>query len=74
MNPWKVYQRLRANVTLWSRHTRGWERYTWIPALIAQQAAYALLLLLRGRLAAAIAVPRALVDAARKRSPAKVRS
>jgi GT2 family glycosyltransferase len=73
MNPWKVYQRLRANVMLWSRHARGWERYTWIPALLAQQAAYALLLLARGHAAAAVAVPRALVDAARGKDPAGVR-
>jgi GT2 family glycosyltransferase len=73
MNPWKVYQRLRANVTLWSRHARGLARLTWLPALLAQQAAYALLLLARGRAEAAAAVPRALWDAARRRDPAGVR-
>ena len=73
LNPWKVYQRLRANVTLWSRHTRGLARLTWLPALLAQQAAYALLLLLRGHAAAAAAVPRALLDAASGRDPAQVR-
>lgn len=63
MNPWKVYQRLRANMTLWSRHTHGFARLTWLPALLAQQAAYVLLLCLRGHTAAAAAVPRALLDA-----------
>ena len=73
MNPWKVYQRLRANVTLWARHTRGPARLTWLPALLVQQAAYALLLLARGRAAAAAAVPRALLDALLGRDPAGVR-
>jgi len=73
MNPWKVYQRLRANVTLWARHARGVARITWLPALLAQQAAYAVWLLARGHAAAALAVPRALLDAATKRDPAGVR-
>jgi hypothetical protein len=73
MNPWKVYQRLRANVTLWSRHARGAARLTWLPALLAQQAAYSALLLARGRFAAALAVPRALLDALAGRDPAGVR-
>jgi GT2 family glycosyltransferase len=73
MNPWKVYQRLRANVTLWSRHARGLARLTWLPALLAQQAAYAVLLLARGHAAAAAAVPRALADAAAGKDPAGVR-
>ncbi|MFM7232854.1 MAG: glycosyltransferase family 2 protein [bacterium] len=74
MNPWKVYQRLRANLSLWSRHARGAGRLTWLPALLAQQAAFALVMLLRGRPAAAAAVPRALLDAALGRDPAGVRS
>ncbi len=74
MNPWKVYQRLRANVTLWSRHARGLSRLTWLPALLAQQAAYATLLLLRGHPAAAAAVPRALLDAMTGKDPAEVRA
>jgi GT2 family glycosyltransferase len=73
MNAWKVYQRLRANVTLWARHTHGIARITWLPALLAQQAAYAVWLLARGHAAAALAVPRALLDAAAKRDPAGVR-
>lgn len=73
MNAWKVYQRLRANVTLWSRHARGLAQLTWLPALLAQQAAYALLLLARGHAAAAAAVPRALADALTGKDPAGVR-
>lgn len=73
MNAWKVYQRLRANVTLWARHTHGLARITWLPALLAQQVALAAWLLARGNAAAALAVPRALADAAAKRDPAGVR-
>ena len=73
MNAWKVYQRLRANVTLWSRNARGLSRLTWLPAMLAQQAAYAVWLLLRGHAAAAGAVPRALLDAATGKDPATVR-
>jgi GT2 family glycosyltransferase len=73
MNPWKVYQRLRANLQLWSRHARGVARLTWLPALLVQQAAFAVLMLLRGRPAAAAAVPRALFDALLGRDPAEVR-
>ena len=73
MNPWKVYQRLRANVTLWSRNARGVAQFTWLPALLAQQAAYALLLLARGHAAAAAAVPRALADALAGKDPAEVK-
>jgi GT2 family glycosyltransferase len=73
MNAWKVYQRLRANVTLWARHTHGLARITWLPALLAQQMALAAWLLARGHVAAALAVPRALADAAAKRDPAGVR-
>jgi hypothetical protein len=69
MNPWKVYQRLRANLTLWSRHARGLARLTWLPALLAQQAAYVAWLLARGHAAAAAAVPRALLDAWAGRDP-----
>ncbi len=72
MNPWKMYQRLRANLTLWSRNTRGLARLTWLPALLVQQAALATLLLLRGHAAAAFAIPHALLDAMAGRDPAKV--
>ena len=73
MNPWKVYQRLRANLTLWSRNAHGLARLTWLPSLLAQQAAYAVLLLVRGRAAAAWSVPRALLDAWLRKDPAGVR-
>jgi len=73
INAWKVYQRLRANVTLWARNAHGVARVTWLPALLAQQAAYAVWLLARGQVAAALAVPRALLDAAAGRDPAQVR-
>ena len=73
MNPWKVYQRLRANITLWSRNARGLDRLTWLPALLVQQAAYMALLLVRGHAAAAAAVPRALLDAMAGKDPAEVK-
>ena len=60
-------------MTLWSRHARGAARLTWLPALLAQQAAYSVLLLARGHIAAALAVPRALLDALAGRDPAGVR-
>jgi len=59
-SPWKIYQRLRANWTLFATHARGLGRLTWAPSFIAQQMALMLWLLLRGRSAAALAVPRAL--------------
>jgi len=62
-SPWKIYQRLRANLTLFARHARGLARVTWLPCFLAQQAALAAWLLARGRGAAATAVPRALWDA-----------
>src|SRR5439155_184169 len=37
-SPWKIYQRLRANLTLFHRHARGLARLTWPPAFLAQQA------------------------------------
>jgi len=72
-NPWKVYQRLRANALLFARHARGFAMLTWGPAFLAQQAALAAVLLARGRFAAAAAVPRALADALAGRDPAGVR-
>jgi GT2 family glycosyltransferase len=71
-SPWKIYQRSRANLTLYARHARGVARVTWMPAFLAQQLALAAWLLVRGRGAAAVAVPRALWDAARGRPPAAV--
>jgi GT2 family glycosyltransferase len=72
MNPWKIYQRLRANLMLWSRHARGMARITWLPSMLAQQSALMLLLVARGHLAAAAAVPRALLDAMAGKDPAEV--
>lgn len=72
-SPWKVYQRLRANLRLFSRHARGPGRLTWLPCFLAQQAVLAAWLLARGHAAAAAAVPRALWDAMLGRSPAEVK-
>jgi GT2 family glycosyltransferase len=69
---WKIYQRVRANATLFARHARGIGRFTWLPAFVAQQAALAVWLLLRGQVAAAAAVPRALIDAAQGRPAGEV--
>lgn len=72
-NPWKIYQRLRANAALFARHARGLARVTWAPAFLAQQAALAVALVLRGQGRAAAAVPRALADAIAGRNPGGVR-
>jgi GT2 family glycosyltransferase len=64
-SPWKIYQRLRANLTMFARHARGIGRLTWLPAFAAQQVVLALWLVVRGHGAAALAVPRAFADAAR---------
>ena len=69
---WKIYQRLRANLTLFARNARGLARLSWAPAFVLQQAALAVWLALSGRPAAALAVPRALWDAALGRDPARV--
>jgi GT2 family glycosyltransferase len=66
-SPWKIYQRLRANLTLFARHARGAGRVTWLPCFVVQQKVLWLWLLLRGQHAAAAAVPRALWDALRGR-------
>ena len=72
-SPWKIYQRLRANLTLFARHARGIGRVSWLPCFLAQQGALALWLLARGRMGAALAVPRALVDAGVGRPASEVR-
>ncbi len=72
-NPWKIYQRLRANARLFARHARGLAWLTWGPAFLAQQAALWAVLALRGNFAAASAIPRALLDALTGRDPAGVR-
>jgi hypothetical protein len=72
-SPWKIYQRARANLTLFSRHARGVGRLTWLPCFIAQQVALTVWLAARGQGAAALAVPRALLDALVGRPPGEVR-
>ena len=62
-SPWKIYQRLRANLMLFARHATGIGRLTWLPCFLAQQAALAAWLAARGQLGAALAVPQALLDA-----------
>ena len=73
VNPWKIYQRLRANVTLWSRHARGFATLTWGPAFVAQQAALWTLLVASGQFAAAAAIPRGLLDSLAGKDPAEVK-
>ena len=73
VNPWTIYQRLRANARLWATHARGLAPLTWGPAFLAQQAALWTLLVLRGNFAAASAVPRALLDALAGKDPAEVK-
>jgi GT2 family glycosyltransferase len=63
----KIYQRSRANLTLFSRHARGLGRLTWGPAYAVQQAALAAWLLASGKFEAARAVPQAIWDSARGR-------
>jgi GT2 family glycosyltransferase len=62
-SPWKIYHRLRANLRLFGTHARGLARLTWLPAFLMWQVALMGWLLLRGHGAAAMAVPRALIDA-----------
>jgi len=71
-SPWKIYQRLRANLTMFARHARGPGRVTWLPCFVAQQAALFAWLLARGQAAAAWAVPRALWDAMAGRPASEV--
>jgi GT2 family glycosyltransferase len=71
VSAWKIYHRLRANLTLSARHAHGLGRLTWIPASLAAQAVFAVALLLKGHAAAAAAVPRAFADALRGIPPSK---
>ena len=71
-SPFKIYQRLRANLTLFARNARGLARLTWAPAFVAQQFALAGWLALSGHADAARAVPRALWDGMLGRDPAQV--
>jgi GT2 family glycosyltransferase len=72
-SPWKIYQRLRANLTLFARNSRGLARLTWLPSFVVQQKLLMLWLLARGHGRAAMAVPRALWDAAIGKPPAEVK-
>ncbi len=72
-SPWKIYQRLRGNLRLFSTHARGLARLTWAPAFLVQQAVLFAWLLARGQAAAAMAVPRALLDAMAGESAAEVK-
>lgn len=72
-NPWKIYQRLRANWMMWSRQTTGLARVTWVPAFLLQQGALMVWLGARGQWKAAAAVPRAILDAIAGKDPAGVR-
>ena len=72
-SPWKIYQRLRANLTLFARHATGPGRLSWLPCFLVQQAALVAWLLARGQVRAALAVPRALYDALVARPAAAVR-
>ena len=74
VNPWKIYQRLRANLRLFGRHARGFARLTWLPAFLAQQAVLWTVLAARGNFAAAFAIPRALWDALTGKDPAEVKA
>jgi hypothetical protein len=62
-SPWKIYHRLRANLTLFSTHARGVARLTWLPTFVVWQLALMIWLLARGHAPAASAVPRAFRDA-----------
>jgi GT2 family glycosyltransferase len=64
-SPWKIYHKVRAGLRLCRRHARGPGRITWLPGVLVANAALAAFLLLKGQVAAAAAVPRALADAAR---------
>jgi GT2 family glycosyltransferase len=69
-SPWKIYHRLRANLTLFGAHARGFARVSWLPAFAAWQLALMAWLLARGHGAAALAVPRAFADAIAGKPPA----
>jgi len=73
MSPWKVYQRTRANLTLFATHARGLGRLTWWPAYAAQELARMVWLLARGHGAAAWALPRAFADAGMGKAAAEVK-
>ena len=73
MSPWKIYQRTRANLTLFATHARGLGRLTWGPAYAAQELARMTWLMAQGRGAAAVALPRAFADAMAGKAAGEVR-
>jgi GT2 family glycosyltransferase len=72
-SPFKIYHRLRANAHLCARHARGIGRVTWPVAFVLQQIVLMGWLLLRGKMKAALAVPKALADAVSGRPAAEAR-
>ena len=74
LSRWKIYQRTRANLTLFATHARGLARLTWLPCYAAQELARMVWLMARGHVAAALAVPRAFVDAAAGRPAGEVKA
>jgi GT2 family glycosyltransferase len=74
MSPWKIYQRTRANLTLFATHTRGLGRLTWWPAYAAQELARMVWLAARGHGAASAALPRAFADAAAGKAAGEVKA
>ncbi len=72
-SPWKIYQRLRANLMLFDTHAEGLGRFTWLPCFLAQQLVLMAVLIARGQANAAWAVPRALLDAAAGRPAGEFR-
>jgi GT2 family glycosyltransferase len=73
-SPWKIYQRLRANLRLFSTHARGIDRLTWFPCFVAQQKILFAWLLMGGQTAAAFAVPRAFLDDWLRRPASEVKA
>jgi len=72
-SPFKIYHRLRANARLCARHARGIGRLTWPLAFVLQQIVLMGWLIVRGRMNAALAVPKALADAVSGRPAAEAR-
>ena len=72
-SPWKIYQRTRANLTLFATHARGIARLTWLPCYAIQEVVRMAWLVARGHAEAAWAVPRAFADAARGRPAGEVK-
>jgi GT2 family glycosyltransferase len=74
LSPWKIYQRTRANLTLFATHARGLARLTWLPCYAVQELARMAWLAARGQGAAAWAVPRAFADAAKAKPAGEVKA